>query len=152
LIPITRPARRAAGAGLAVGDRARRLIASINWKMGAVARMAIDRPTAETTPTASESLVAERARRSPHGLADTTSAERPSGTTESVWRDGETRITPTSSKTSHRRLRRDPVVIGEPDEDPSAGFTGCSAGASPAFVITWALVDGSVRRMMKPEP
>ena len=100
LIPITRPGASSSGPPelpWAIG--ASIWIASINWKCGAV-RAAIDRPTAETTPTASESSLPSGLPIAATGSPTATSAERPSGSTWSAWAEGATRITPTSSKTS----------------------------------------------------
>ena len=71
-------------------------IASISWNCAAVSA-AIDRPTAETTPTASEFSFPSGLPIAATGSPTTTVAERPSGSGTSACCAGSTRITPTSS-------------------------------------------------------
>jgi hypothetical protein len=96
-MPIARPAASSSGPPeepCAIGASV--WIASISWNEGAV-REAIERWIAETMPTASESGLPSGLPSAATGSPTTTPAERPSGTGSSLWLDGATWSTATSS-------------------------------------------------------
>ena len=97
LIPITRPRESSSGPPeLPWVIGASVWIASTIWKCATVSA-AIERRTAETTPTASESWLPSGLPIAATGSPTTTAAERPSGSGTSACCEPETRITPTSS-------------------------------------------------------
>ena len=127
--------------GASVGDRCVDLDRVDRAGSSATVSAAIERPTAETTPTASESSFPSGLPIAATGSPTTTFAERPSGTTSSACAAGvDADHADVVEDVPADDRRRHAVVVRELDVDLRRRLHRRAAAASPAFVITWAFV------------